>query len=149
MSSHLDLIHIRLSAGPLSARQLIESIGISQPTLSRALTELGDEVVRIGAARSIQYTLRDSTRGLPDIPIYRVDEEGRIRQLGTLIPVRPEGFVMRQENGVALHSDGSPWWLLDMRPRATSVERTPLAMVLNLPCRSASPTGQTATPCAR
>lgn len=117
MSSHLDLIHIRLSAGPLSARQLIESIGISQPTLSRALTELGDEVVRIGAARSIQYTLRDSTRGLPDIPIYRVDAEGQIRQLGTLIPVRPEGFVMRQENGVALHSDGSPWWLLDMRPQ--------------------------------
>ena len=117
MSSHLDLIRMRLSVGPLSARQLIESIGVSQPTLSRALTELGDEVVRIGAARSIQYTLRDSTRGLPDIPIYRVNAEGRIRQQGTLIPVRPEGFVMRQENGVALHSDGLPWWLLDMRPQ--------------------------------
>jgi hypothetical protein len=24
---------------------------------------------------------------------------------------------MRQENGVALHSDGLPWWLLDMRPQ--------------------------------
>jgi hypothetical protein len=78
---------------------------------------LVDEVVRIGAARSIQYTLRDTTRGLPDIPIYRVDTEGRIRQLGTLVPVRPEGFVMRQENGVTLHSDGLPWWLFDMRPQ--------------------------------
>ena len=117
MSSHVDLIRIRLSGGPLSARQLTESIGISQPTLSRALSELGDEVVRIGAARSIQYALRDGTRGLPDIPIYRVDAEGRIRQLGTLIPVLPQGFVMRQENGVAVHSDGLPWWLLDMRPQ--------------------------------
>ncbi|MCK9387187.1 MAG: type II toxin-antitoxin system HipA family toxin YjjJ [Sulfuritalea sp.] len=117
MSPHADTIRIRLSAGPLSARQLIETIGVSQPTISRALKELGDEIVRIGATPSIQYTLHDTTRGLPDIPIYRVDAEGRIRQLGTLVPVRPEGFVMCQEDGVTLHSDGLPWWLFDMRPQ--------------------------------
>ncbi len=117
MSPHADTIHLRLSGGPLSVRQLIEHVGVSQPTISRALSELGDEVVRIGAARSIQYALRDSTRGLPDIPIYRVDADGRIRQLGTLLPVRPDGFVMRQEDGVTLHSDGLPWWLFDMRPQ--------------------------------
>jgi serine/threonine protein kinase HipA of HipAB toxin-antitoxin module/DNA-binding transcriptional ArsR family regulator len=117
MSLHADAIRMRLSDGPLSARQLIESIGVSQSTISRALTELGGQVVRIGAARSIQYTLRDTTRGLPDIPIYRVDTEGRVRQLGTLVPVRPEGFVMRQEDGVTLHSEGLPWWLFDMRPQ--------------------------------
>lgn len=117
MSSHADAIRNRLSGGPLSARQLAEMLGISQPTISRALIQLGKDVVRVGAARSIQYTLRDATRGLPDIPIHRVDAEGRIRQLGTLVPVRPEGFVMCQENGVALHSDGLPWWLFDMRPQ--------------------------------
>ena len=117
MSPHADTIRIRLSAGPLSARQLIETIGVSQPAISRALKELGDEIVRIGATPSIQYTLHDTTRGLPDIPIYRVDAEGRIRQLGTLVPVRPEGFVMRQEDGVTLHSEGLPWWLFDMRPQ--------------------------------
>ena len=117
MSSHADAIRTRLSGGPASARQLAETIGISQPTLSRALTELGDDVVRIGAARSIQYLLRDAARGLPDIPIYRVDAEGRIRQLGTLLPTRPDGFVMYQEDGAALHSDGLPWWLFDMRPQ--------------------------------
>ncbi len=117
MPSHADTIRRRLSAGPLSARQLIENIGVSQPTISRALTGLGDDVLRIGAAQSIHYALRDSARGLPDIPIHRVDAEGRIRQLGTLIPVRPEGFVMRREDGVTLHSDGLPWWLFDMRPQ--------------------------------
>lgn len=117
MSTNVDIIRMRLFGGPLSARQLTENIGVSQPTISRALTGLGDEVVRIGAARSIQYTLRDTTRGLPDISIYRIDAEGRIRQLGTLIPVRPEGFVMRQEDGVTLHSDGLPWWLFDMCPQ--------------------------------
>lgn len=117
MSSYAETIRIQLSGGPLPARQLIENIGISQPTLSRALTELGDEIVRIGAARSIQYALRDTRRGLPDIPINRVNAEGLIRQLGTLVPVRPEGFVMCQEDGVTLHSDGLPWWLFDMRPQ--------------------------------
>lgn len=117
MSPHAEAIWTRLSGGPLSARQLITDIGISQPTISRSLTELGDQIVRIGAARSIQYALRDTMRGLSDIPIYRVDAEGRIRQLGTLVPVRPEGFVMCQEDGLTVHSDGLPWWLSDMRPQ--------------------------------
>jgi hypothetical protein len=116
MSPHAEAIRLQLFSGPLPARQLIEKLGISQPTLSRALIELGDEIVRIGAARSIQYALRDTLRGLPDISISRVNSGGQIRQLGTLIPVRQEGFVMRQEDGVTQYSDGLPWWLSDMRP---------------------------------
>ncbi len=117
MSLHIETIRTRLSSGPLPARQLIESIGISQPTFSRALTELGDQIIRFGAARSIQYALRDTTRGLPNIPIYRINAEGLIRELGTLLPVHPEGYVMSQRDGVRLHSDGLPWWLFDMRPQ--------------------------------
>lgn len=117
MASHAESIRFRLAAGPLSARQLSESMDISQPTVSRAIAELGDDIVRIGAARSIRYALRDTVRGLPDIPIYRVDAEGRISPLGTLVPVRPEGFVMYQIDGTTLHSEGLPWWLMDMRPQ--------------------------------
>jgi hypothetical protein len=117
MPLHADTICMYLSDGPRSGRQLADNLGVSQPSVSRALTELGDKVIRIGAARSIHYVLRDTGRGLPDIPIYRVDAEGRIRQLGRLVPVCPDGFVMCQENGVTLHSDGLPWWLLDMRPQ--------------------------------
>ena len=116
MSRHADSIRLQLASGPLAARQLLDSMGISQPTLSRALAELGGEIVRLGAARSIQYALRDGLRGLPDVPVYRVDVEGKIRLLGTLVPVRPGGFVMRQEDGVSLYSEGLPWWLFDMRP---------------------------------
>lgn len=117
MPSHAEIIRMQLSGGPLSASQLYEIIEVSQPTISRALSELGDEIVRIGAARSIQYALRDNKRDLPDIPVYRVDAEGRIQQLGILIAVRREGFVMRQDDGKTLHSDGLPWWLFDMRPQ--------------------------------
>jgi len=117
MTLHADHIRMQLSGGPMSAAQLRGKLSISQPTMSRALAELGGEIVRFGAARSIHYTLRDNTRRLPDIPIYRVNAEGSIRQLGTLIPVRPDGFIMRQEDGTTLHSDGLPWWLFDMRPQ--------------------------------
>lgn len=117
MSPHTDNIRMHLSSEPLSARQLAEKIGVSQPTISRALLELGDKVVRIGAARSIQYALRDTMRGLSDIPIYRVNAEGKIRKLGTLVPVQPDGFVMRQEDGITLYSASLPWWLFDMRPQ--------------------------------
>ena len=117
MSRHVDSIRLRLASGPLDARQLIEKLGISQPTLSRAIRALGDEVLRIGAARSIQYALRDEARGLADLDIYRVDPEAKIHHLGTLVPVRPDGFVMHEAGGTAQYSAGLPWWLLDMRPQ--------------------------------
>lgn len=115
--SHTDDIRHRLANGPKKARELAELLRVSQPTISRGMAEMGDEIVRIGSARSIHYALRDTIRGLPEIPIYRVTVEGKIRPLGVLVPVRPEGFVMRQTDEVTLHSDGIPWWLLDMRPQ--------------------------------
>lgn len=117
MPPHLDSIRLRLRSGPASARQLVERLGISQPTVSRALATLSGEIVRIGSGRSIQYALRDSGRGLGDIPVYRIAADGTIRRLGVLLPVCPSGFVMRQEDGHCLHSDNLPWWLLDMCPQ--------------------------------
>lgn len=92
-------------------------MGISQPTVSRAIKSLGDEVVRIGSGPSIHYLLRDALRGFSSAPIYRITEEGKVKPLGRLIPVYPDGFVMEQADNVCLHSDGLPWWLFDMRPQ--------------------------------
>lgn len=117
MAAEADSILPLLQKGPSTARQLAEYAGLSQPTVSRLISALGAEVVRIGAARSIQYTLRDRARGLPDIPIYRVNAQGEIARLGVMIPVRPEGFVMQQADGAAHHCAGLPWWLYDMRPQ--------------------------------
>ena len=85
--------------------------------MSRALAALGDEIVRLGSGRAIQYAWRDSARGLGDVAVYRVAAEGTLRRLGVLVPVHPDGFVMRQDDGQTLHSDSLPWWLLDMRPQ--------------------------------
>ena len=117
MSRHSDSIRLLLGKGPMTARQLVEKTGISQPTISRALAALGDEVVRIGSGSAIRYALRDTTRGFVSAPVFRISDEGQIREFGTLVPVRPNGFVMMQADGVTLHSDGLPWWLFDMRPQ--------------------------------
>jgi hypothetical protein len=117
MPSPADHLRICLGQGPQTARQLVEKLKISQPTVSRAVAVLGDDIVRIESGRSIQYTLRDAGRGLGDIPVYRVATDGTIRRLGILVPVRPEGFVMRQDDGPTLYSASLPWWLLDMRPQ--------------------------------
>lgn len=101
----------------MRARQLVEKIQLSQPTLSRAIAALGDEVVRLGAGPSIHYALRDTARGVGETPVYRVSAEGTLRELGTLIPVRPDGYVMVQSDGKTLHSESLPWWLFDMRPQ--------------------------------
>lgn len=116
-SRHADSLRIQLGRGPIQVRQLVENLKLSQPTLSRSIAALGEDVVRIGRGPSIQYALRDTGRGVGEIPVYRVSAEGKIRQLGTLIPVRPEGFVMLQSDGKTLYSDSLPWWLLDMRPQ--------------------------------
>ena len=51
---------------------IAQAAQVSQPTVSRALSALGDEVVPFGAARSIQYTLRDSRRVDLQATVYRV-----------------------------------------------------------------------------
>jgi hypothetical protein len=116
MPSSLDQLRLALSSGPCKPRQIIEKLSVSQPTFSRLVRSAGDGVVRMGAARSVQYALRDTGRGFDDVPVYRVTAEGTLRRLGVLVPVRPDGFVMRQDHGETRYSSGLPWWLMDMRP---------------------------------
>ncbi len=117
MTIRAEMIRKILRNGPRSSRQLTDIMNISQPTLSRALNTLSDDIVRIGSGSSIQYALRDSFRGFNSAPIYRINEEGKVKPLGKLTPVYPEGFVMERIDNVSRHSEGLPWWLLDMRPQ--------------------------------
>ncbi|MEI8157922.1 MAG: type II toxin-antitoxin system HipA family toxin YjjJ [Burkholderiales bacterium] len=110
-------IRTALALGPVPAESLRAGLNVSRPTLARALAAMPGEIVTLGAARSTQYALRDSFRGLADMPVYRVNETGQIKPLGRLSPVRPDGFVMVQLDGTTVHHEGLPWWLTDMRPQ--------------------------------
>jgi hypothetical protein len=117
VSEYADQIRLSLTPGPLSAVKLMGKLGISQPTMSRAIRGLGVDAVRIREGRTSRYALRDNERGMAECPVYQVEEDGKIRQIGVLIPVRHEGYVMQQSDGATLFSEGIPWWLLDMRPQ--------------------------------
>lgn len=117
MSLHSDRIALTLAAGPAGVGELGARLGLSQPTLSRALSEMTSQLIRIRKGRSFSYALRDSGRGFSDITVYRVDPQGLVSQLGTLVPVRDAGYAMLQTDGSALYSEGLPWWILDMRPQ--------------------------------
>lgn len=117
MPTHAELLRLRLAAGPKSGTQMAKEMGISQPTATRALAAMGNEVMKIGQKKGSRYVLRDTGRGFGDVPVFRVDAEGKLKELGVLTPVRPDGFVFTQADGVQVHSDGLPWWLLDMRPQ--------------------------------
>jgi hypothetical protein len=116
-ADHSITIRNLLASGPRSARQIVELTGISQATVSRTMQAMGNEVLRFGPYQSIQYALRRPLLATPDIPIYRINPDGRIETLGALSPVQPAGYVMTPSAGRATLSEGFPWWLDDMRPQ--------------------------------
>jgi hypothetical protein len=78
---------------------------------------LRDEVIEIGAGRSIRYAWRENSRGLAQLSIHQINSIGKIKTLGILAPVKSDGFVMQMIDGQHVHFDRLPWWLLDMRPQ--------------------------------
>ncbi len=117
MQANPESLRFLLASGPKSGTQMAKELGISQPTATRALAAMGDAVIRVGSKKDSRYALRDTSRGFADVPVFRVDAEGKLKELGVLTPVRPDGYVFTQADGTPLLSDGLPWWLLDMRPQ--------------------------------
>lgn len=113
-------------AGVASARDLGDTLGISQPTVSRLLTQAGDRVVRIGQARRSRYAATRQMRGLGDRwPLYRIDAQGQAQDLGELLALYNEGSLLQSKSLPAwLRGEfaeglfpGLPWFLDDMRPQ--------------------------------
>ncbi|WP_374402571.1 type II toxin-antitoxin system HipA family toxin YjjJ [Niveibacterium sp.] len=107
-----------LSSGPLSASALCARLGVSRPTLSRAVAAAGARVIRYGKARATAYALRRAVAGQTRFPIHRVEADARVSAVGWLEPVAPSGYLVSfTEYGEAEHFEGLPWWLQDMRPQ--------------------------------
>lgn len=116
-ADHSLAIRSLLVSGPLTARQLSARLGVSQPTVSRSIQPLAEQIIRFGPYRSIHYALRRPLLAVPEIPLYRISPNGQIGALGRLIPVQPSGYVMIDNDGNSAYSEGFPWWLDDMRPQ--------------------------------
>lgn len=126
-SSSQDLLNFLKSNGPTPSSELASHFGISRPTLSRRVQELGNAVISIGKARATKIAAR-----LPEyssaIPLYRVLENGQVEPVGGLTPIRDgehtQWLLEATASADALLEGefkdglypGWPWFLEDLRP---------------------------------
>jgi hypothetical protein len=107
-----------LAKGPATRRELQAVLGSSQPTLARALGRMEARVLRMGLGRATRYAMRRPVRELGDIPVYRVDTHGRVRRIGQLVAVHPDGVWYEDlEAGRDGLYPGLPWFIADLRPQ--------------------------------
>jgi hypothetical protein len=116
-----DLLDVLRSMGGLATSPALQArLSVSQPTVSRALAPLirtGD-VIKVGAARSLRYLLPRSIEGVGrEVPIMRVDAQGRVSSFGRMVPLPGGRFWVDEADGLSELHDGLPWFLQDMRPQ--------------------------------
>lgn len=116
------------SEGLLTAAQLAESLGVSQPTVSRLLHDIRLEIVRIGKGRSTHYALsREALPGESHWSIYCLDEDGNAEEVGLLHSLEGSSFYLQGSLDWPSLKFGDefkdgvfpdiPWFLQDMRPQ--------------------------------
>lgn len=117
MTPHASAIRLQLSLAPQSGTQLAKKLGLSQPTVARALKSISKELIQSGDKKSSKYHLVDLSRGFESFPVFKINALGQIIEYGELTPVRPDGFVFKSIQGEKSFTEGIPWWLYDMRPQ--------------------------------
>jgi DNA-binding transcriptional ArsR family regulator len=125
-TAHAEALLEHLAHGLGSAAELTEALGISQPTLSRAMGELERQglVVRTGTTRGARYSLL--TRTVDGIgaqwPLYRVDAQGRLHEMGAIHALARNQYIVTRHTGQnpleRTHRlfDSIPYYLQDARP---------------------------------
>ena len=114
------------SAPSHAATALAATLALSQPTLSRALKDLGAEVLAFGQARRRRYALRRDVRGLGSrFRIWRITASGKAEEFGELTALPQGAFHFAPASPcdwlVDEFQDGVfpdlPWFLNDLRPQ--------------------------------
>jgi hypothetical protein len=105
--------------GVSTSAVLQRALDASQATLSRTLSGLGEQIIRIGGGRSTQYGAR---RELPQIgsswPMFQVDKTGEPKLLGRLHALARDQYWFDAPLGEYPRlSDGLPFFLQDLIPQ--------------------------------
>lgn len=104
-----------LGQGVLDAAVLRQRLGVSAPTMMRAVRRAGALVVRIGRARATRYGLRQLWPGLDTsrFPVFRISEGGVAQSAGEVITLASRQTVWMPAGRVF---DGLPVDIADARP---------------------------------
>ncbi len=114
------LLSLRRQGGVLTSAELQASLGVSQPTVSRALAPLiqSGQVQKVGAARSQRYLLPRHIAGVgTHVPVMRINALGQPSPFARLVPLQGGAFWVDEADGVSALHGGLPWFLDDMRPQ--------------------------------
>ncbi|CAN7606506.1 type II toxin-antitoxin system HipA family toxin YjjJ [Acidovorax sp. LjRoot117] len=114
------LTALRRQGGVLTSAELQELLGVSQPTVSRALAPLihAGQVQKVGAARSQRYVLPRTVPNVGnEVLVMRIDAHGRPSPFARMVPLEGGAFWVDEADGVSARHDGLPWFLDDMRPQ--------------------------------
>ena len=104
----------------MSSGELQDLLGVSQPTVSRALAPLilSGRVQKVGAARSQRYVMPRTVPGVGrEVPVMRVDAQGRPEPFARMVPLEGGAFWVDEADGLSARHGGLPWFLNDMRPQ--------------------------------
>jgi hypothetical protein len=120
------LLSVLRRLGRQQAGELASLLQVSRPTLMRLVRAAGDAVVSGGRARRTAYAARRSLAGSSaPLPVYRIDEAGRLHEAATLHLTWPDGCRVETLEPWAWPLDpdmqdgwfdGLPYFLQDMRP---------------------------------
>jgi len=130
MSDSVERIRLQfLTRGALGARDLARALGVSQPTVSRALGAMGSDLVRIGRGPRSRYGLAAPIGGLGHSwPLYQIDPLGSPREIGILHSLAASAWWLESASRAPWPSltagefpdgifPGFPWFLDDLRPQ--------------------------------
>lgn len=110
-----DTVISALERGVLDAADLRHKLGVSAPTMMRAVRQAGARVIRIGRARATRYGLREAWPGLDGsrFPVFRVSESGAAHSAGEVFTLAARQSVWMPAGEV---SNGLPVDIADARP---------------------------------
>ncbi len=111
------LLALLASRGPSGPAELRRELEISQPTFSRLVASLQDQVLSFGHTRSRRYAIARQIAGVQQpVAVYEVRPHGeRLVRFGELSAVKDRGFCLVSSEGAQFFDD-LPWFLHNARP---------------------------------
>jgi hypothetical protein len=112
--------------GPTGLAEVATALSCTTKTVQRLIASAGDAVVVAGQTRRRRMAWARPVRGLlRDLPVYRIDAEGRPQQVARLRPIWPQGCLVEAAAPPWPTLDeardgwygGLPYPLYDMRPQ--------------------------------
>jgi DNA-binding transcriptional ArsR family regulator len=130
-----------LARGPVAAIDLAQALNLHQSNVSRTLKTLeqSGQIVRLlGRTRGARWGLARNMGSVGSSwPLYRIDMQGAVSELGTVHAIAPEHFAMRGGSmRIEGLTHGIPYFLQDARPAGFLGRAIPAAYPeLGLPTR--------------